>query len=345
MKEYYDILGLPVTATLEEIKNAYRQKAKEYHPDKNKAPEAEQKFIALTEAYKLLTALRTQGFSRILRTSVNKKQAREHFVKKQKAMARTRAREYADLKYEEFIASEGYQTKEAFAVIIYHLLFLICFGLAFIMPLVLALKYGLTGLFSSLGILLILSPFVFSVLGDFQYLSFKNLKESFQFLFKGFVLKSILLSAFNVWVLLRVGFQTLIPTNQLLLAYPLTSLVVFVLFRKKTKDSKIGSNYFRPLCLAPFVINVFLLTNYLFSSDARVEAYFFQQGYQKVYNTHGNGGTQKTTLITLENDRYDLYWGIRVFNNYEMLRTGRSIRYTFKKGLFGIRVVTDYTIR
>ena len=39
-KDYYAILGLECTTTLEEIKKTYRILAKQYHPDVNKAPNA-----------------------------------------------------------------------------------------------------------------------------------------------------------------------------------------------------------------------------------------------------------------------------------------------------------------
>ena len=53
-KNYWEILGLKPNASLEEIKKAYRKKAFEFHPDKNKSDHAEQEFIELTEAYEFL---------------------------------------------------------------------------------------------------------------------------------------------------------------------------------------------------------------------------------------------------------------------------------------------------
>jgi hypothetical protein len=49
--DYYSILGLPQGASKDAIKKAYRRLAMQYHPDKNPAPDARQKFIEITRAY------------------------------------------------------------------------------------------------------------------------------------------------------------------------------------------------------------------------------------------------------------------------------------------------------
>lgn len=54
-KDYYKILNISKDASQKEIKNAYYQLAKKYHPDTNKDPESAKKFQEVSEAYECLS--------------------------------------------------------------------------------------------------------------------------------------------------------------------------------------------------------------------------------------------------------------------------------------------------
>ncbi len=64
ISEAYTTLELPSGASLEDIKRAYRKLALKYHPDKNQAKTAEEKFKQVNAAYEYLTSLTEASRSR-----------------------------------------------------------------------------------------------------------------------------------------------------------------------------------------------------------------------------------------------------------------------------------------
>lgn len=55
MSEHYAALGLKSDATLADIKRAFRQKASQFHPDRNTAEDAPARFREVQEAYDVLS--------------------------------------------------------------------------------------------------------------------------------------------------------------------------------------------------------------------------------------------------------------------------------------------------
>jgi curved DNA-binding protein len=59
-KDFYEILGVPRTASQDEIQQAYRKLARTYHPDVNSDPGAEDRFKDVSEAYAVLSDPQTR---------------------------------------------------------------------------------------------------------------------------------------------------------------------------------------------------------------------------------------------------------------------------------------------
>jgi molecular chaperone DnaJ len=54
-RDYYDVLGVGRNASDDEVRGAFRKMARQYHPDVNKDPDAEEKFKEINEAYGVLS--------------------------------------------------------------------------------------------------------------------------------------------------------------------------------------------------------------------------------------------------------------------------------------------------
>src|ERR671932_247361 len=60
-RDYYEVLSVSRTASDDDIKKAYRRLALQYHPDRNSAPEATERFKEATEAYQVLSDAEKRG--------------------------------------------------------------------------------------------------------------------------------------------------------------------------------------------------------------------------------------------------------------------------------------------
>lgn len=122
--DYYQILGVPENAGINEIKDAFRRRAKEYHPDINKSEGAHEKFIDISEAYSYLMDLHNNP-------PVNTAGAvtRDEYYRQWNAKERQKARQQAEynarMRFEQFRRSSVYKTTNMLSHMLdYLLLFL-----------------------------------------------------------------------------------------------------------------------------------------------------------------------------------------------------------------------------
>ena len=110
IKDYYSILGITRNATPAEIKKAFRDKAKVYHPDVSELPDAHRIFIELGEAYEVLKDPESkENYDYIIsgkaeRAAGYNRSEREHEYRKAQQRAKSEAESYAGISLEELIS-------------------------------------------------------------------------------------------------------------------------------------------------------------------------------------------------------------------------------------------------
>ena len=110
LTDYYKILGLPAYSSVEEIKKAYRKKARLYHPDINPSPNAKDLFISITEAYEFLIA----NHEKIINDDQAYSRAMEDWRKYRQYQSRKRATAYTRTSYGTFKNTRFYKTTRIF---------------------------------------------------------------------------------------------------------------------------------------------------------------------------------------------------------------------------------------
>lgn len=119
VSDYYRLLGLSEDCSLDDLKRAYRLKARTYHPDLNHSSEAPDIFIQATEAYEfLINYIKFRS-----RTNANTEYIRQ-WEKFRKHQAQQRADYYSRIRYEDYKKSKTYQTTRIFdgTIVIYGLI-------------------------------------------------------------------------------------------------------------------------------------------------------------------------------------------------------------------------------
>ena len=136
VESYLHILGVDQNANLNDIKKAYRIRAKELHPDRNDAPDAQEKFVSLTEAYEYLlenwmylkpTRPKTEAE---IQAERERERAYRRWLWEESLRIKKKAEEMSRMKFEEFKKTQVYRTTNMLSSLTNYLALL--FGVAII---------------------------------------------------------------------------------------------------------------------------------------------------------------------------------------------------------------------
>jgi magnesium-transporting ATPase (P-type) len=347
--QYYEVLGVSKKASLDQIKKAYRKKAKKFHPDINKAADAHEQFVLINEAYEYLEALRKGKISgssissRRRRTRAQKRRPQktyEEWKREERAKAQARARAYAKMKYEEYKKTEAYKTASAFYdltdVLFYVLSWLILIGVPILgYTLNKWVGFGMACFFVFVSV-----GFWGPTIQNRSDIEFKEVPKMISHLIGARIIWLFGGVLLHLFIFFKVGLNTLLPLPILLGALISTSFIGFVLALKRKEWNQL-SKYLYAFVVFPSIWSGLLLINFMLSSDPVVETYAFNHYRISDGNLDGSGKSN-SSFIRLEEGKYDDYPGVRFFFNYKSVEKANRISYKIEDGLLGIRVVKSY---
>lgn len=331
MTNYYHILGITPNATLEQIKKAYRTKAKLCHPDINDAADAHEQFILVNEAYEYLlntTGHNTNTIKRNREKAQKQAAYQKQWEQEERQKARERAQEYARMKYEAYLKSDVYRTTEAINVVVDFFITLLVLAVVVMLPILSYREMGGRALLIWAIIMIPTFPlwfrFIVRGLNNFNIQSFFLKNEA---TLKSRVINIILLFAVNLVIFFQIVLNTLLSLNWILGIYGSSLILGFILAPLVKRNYH---KYMLRFNVMPGLVSLFFLLNCLFSSNPVSETYWYNY---KSNNSH------LFSAIELEGNAYDEFKGIRIFVIEDKVKENSRITYEFHEGLFGLRVV------
>ncbi|MDQ3190924.1 MAG: DnaJ domain-containing protein [Bacteroidota bacterium] len=333
INEYYEILGVSQQASLQEIKSAYRNKAKKIHPDVNPSKDAQQQFVLLSKAYQYICDFKEgkikpspykprpyspkSSYTHNPNTySANQRKWANDELEKKKAWVRAqRAKKEA----EDSADFKKYK-KELFTMFLF-----VSVIHSIISP------FSLWNLLTLIFVIVVIYKNKHKLKKYFN-LTFGEQMKTWSIFFSKTTQSHFFTLSFSILFSLIVFFtiviNTLIPMHYSVIIYLTAFILPFGIAEIGNKNKKHWLKSF----VLPLAVNLFFTFNYTFSYNPQIETY-------KLKKTFG----RKTTLINLHNNTYEDYLGIRVFFDYNYMAKKNTISFLFEEGLFGIKVMKEYT--
>lgn len=360
LERYYQVLGVSSSASLDEIKKAFKRRARELHPDVNKAADAHEQFILLNEAYQYLQNLKTGKIYSSQRRSYTPSGtygSYEDYAKRERDDARKRAEFYARKRYRDFQQSAYYKRSMEIKAMANQIFILFLWSFIVGVPLLCSVIAGFYGFIAGLVILIFASPRIIPELKSAGPLDLNYLKKGIIYLCGHPLVQLTVLTVINLAIILTVILNTLINPLSVVAAFVILLTAAFILSRRTNYFKQGRKRVLFVAGIAPSAVTVFFLMNYLISFNPVKEFYrfTFRQEYysngRRFHSIHSkeehnsrskSKRVENTTMIILEGNKYEDYVGIRFFFNRRPKKAS-EITYTIEDGVFGLRVVKAYT--
>ncbi len=350
MTRYFQILGISPGASVAEIKKAYRKKARQYHPDVSKEPDAEEKFIEVNEAYEyLLNRKSGKVYSekrQAYRQPQQPKKTYREWQEEEREKARERARRHAQMKYRAFKNTSYYKNELALEIIGDNLGFYFLLAACIVPPILSLGRDNYIGFWFTLVFGLAGIQVWSNALKPESNIRLSLLWSSIIRLLRTKTFFILAFAALNLFLYMKVVMHTLIPLSfsfGLLLASIFGGFLLVKFYDRIPQNAYTRSLY--AYGIVPGILNLVFLVNFLFSTGPVTETYRYRLLTTKTYwRNNKTPSIDQSPVLYLENDAYADYLGIRLLWKGESLRYAHKVSYHFEEGLFGMRVMKRYAI-
>ncbi|WP_020533489.1 J domain-containing protein [Flexithrix dorotheae] len=318
-ENYLHILSLREGASKDEIKKAFRKKAKLLHPDKNNDPSATENFLLVTEAY--------------------------HYLINKDKLNITELESYSNMSFDDFKGTVFYKRSYTdFEIVFDYFVLFICLSIIFYTPYIGYTQSGQLGLIVASFILLLVSGLLLQGILSLKIVPIKSfLSASFRIIQTKFFWTLFLFLLSN-FLFFKIGINTIMSTWVVIVLYLTLGLLGFL-------SSYLKINYFKKnilfnsLGVFPSILSLFLFLNFNFTKNPKTETYPISHITDWSYSSRGsNSKLIKTSMFTLPDNRFDKNPGLRFFFNQNDISNSTKITYTIENGLFGIQVVKDINL-
>lgn len=346
LARYYALVGVSSSSSVDDIKNAFREKAKKLHPDVNRSANAHSEFIELKKAYQYLVDFKL-GKIPVERVAprptysqtpaTQKTTNRGPFHSAGSATNRTsrprpssqRAR--PNYKRKQHVSPEALRD-EKHGAILFATLLVYLFAPVFVFAFVFFTNLnGLKG-FIMTSILLGLSmPLYKTCRGWLRSYSQAERKEAYNRFLNSVTAQISIGSLLSFLGFVLYASDTFIPFWLILALQFVPSAVILWLWPKHNKKL-ITRRKFLAFVVWPFLLQMFYVVNFYSSSHRQFERYAYKP-QRGVF----------TNSIILPNQKYQSYYQIRsFFSKHDDVIEYTSIYFETETSIFGIKVLKRY---
>lgn len=326
-QKYYRVLGINPFASLDEIEDAYKLRAKFLHPQNNQSPLAIDEYTELVLAYRYLTELRKRNTPE---TDIDF----ERWWQQTQPKTEEAAMHMAYKSYEEATDPEDFKTNNALNVIWRYILVAFFIGIIGAFT-VIAVYYDAPVGFIVLALFLaITAPVLWHLIKSLTTYDYSPavLAQSVKVIITSnwFIVGTLTL--YNIVVFCSVVLNTMLQPINFLVLFGVIPLIAYTYLQFFGKQLKV---YTKKLTVSLVYIPAFFASIFLINAIGIGQTTTETYRYSYTHDSH---------TITLKNNVYNEYWGMRFFIGNQT-HSANTITYTIKEGIFGARVVSDYTTK